>query len=106
MTRAASRISAVLLVGADGCLRLSELRGIPVVLNLWASWCTPCAEEAPVLERGGGEPGDQGCSSSASTCRTYASSSAPSASPIPPYASRRGRRAIRYGATGIRRPTS
>jgi cytochrome c biogenesis protein CcmG/thiol:disulfide interchange protein DsbE len=36
---------------ADGRLRLSELRGSPVVLNFWASWCIPCRDEAPDLER-------------------------------------------------------
>ena len=37
---------------ADGRLALAELRGTPVVLNLWASWCTPCREEAPRLQQG------------------------------------------------------
>ncbi len=34
-----------------GRLSLSELRGVPVLLNFWASWCVPCAQEAPTLER-------------------------------------------------------
>lgn len=28
---------------------LSELRGAPVVVNVWGSWCPPCIEEAPDL---------------------------------------------------------
>lgn len=29
--------------------RLSELRGQPVLLNVWASWCRACVEEHPLL---------------------------------------------------------
>ena len=37
---------------SDGKVSISELKGTPVVLNLWASWCTPCREESPRLRAG------------------------------------------------------
>ena len=31
--------------------RLTALRGYPVVANIWASWCVPCRQEFPVLQK-------------------------------------------------------
>jgi len=34
----------------DTTITLSALRGSPVVLNVWASWCGPCVDELPSLD--------------------------------------------------------
>jgi cytochrome c biogenesis protein CcmG, thiol:disulfide interchange protein DsbE len=33
--------------------RMSELRGYPVVVNKWASWCAPCRGEFPAFQQAG-----------------------------------------------------
>jgi cytochrome c biogenesis protein CcmG/thiol:disulfide interchange protein DsbE len=41
-------------------IHLAELRGRPVVVNFWASWCVPCIEEFPLLRDAAGRHADDG----------------------------------------------
>ena len=39
---------------------LAELQGRPVLLNIWATWCSPCREEMPDLQAVAEEYGPRG----------------------------------------------
>ncbi len=36
---------------AGGTLAMQSLRGRPLLVNFWATWCPPCIEELPILDR-------------------------------------------------------
>ncbi len=38
-------------------LSTADLAGMPMIVNVWSSWCTPCAEEHPVLVDAAGRSG-------------------------------------------------
>jgi cytochrome c biogenesis protein CcmG/thiol:disulfide interchange protein DsbE len=41
-------------------VRTADLRGQPLIVNIWASWCVPCREEFPLLVGANGEYRDEG----------------------------------------------
>jgi cytochrome c biogenesis protein CcmG/thiol:disulfide interchange protein DsbE len=46
-------------LGAGPSVRLSDLRGTPMVLNIWAAWCPNCADEAPLFAELHAKAGDR-----------------------------------------------
>lgn len=49
------------LVDMDGTKhKLSDYRGGPLIVNFWATWCPPCREELPSMNRAWKKVKDQG----------------------------------------------
>ncbi len=46
-------------LGSERSVNLAQLRGRPLVVNLWAQWCEPCKTEAPVLAEFARRAGDK-----------------------------------------------
>ena len=46
-------------LGNGPAVHMSALRGTPMLVNLWGSWCGPCQKETPSLQRAHARLGDR-----------------------------------------------
>lgn len=65
---AGTRVSEVVwqaqLPAPDGrMVALAQLKGHPLLINFWATWCPPCVEEMPMLDRFAKEQSAKGAQS-------------------------------------------
>jgi len=49
--KAVPPVAGAALAPPPATLRLADLGGKPAFIDVWASWCAPCREEAPMLAR-------------------------------------------------------
>jgi cytochrome c biogenesis protein CcmG/thiol:disulfide interchange protein DsbE len=92
-------------VDRPGSITLASLRGKPVVLNFWASWCEPCKGEAKMLEQASHQYKSQGVvfvgvdwHDLMSDARTFLSKHGVT---YPTVLDRSGSVADRYGVSGV-----
>ncbi len=50
-TKRATLPDVAFVDGSGHPMRLSDFRGKMILLNVWATWCTPCRKEMPALDR-------------------------------------------------------
>jgi cytochrome c biogenesis protein CcmG/thiol:disulfide interchange protein DsbE len=50
-SRPAAPVMTLPKLGGQGTSSLADYKGKVVVLNMWASWCEPCREEMPLLQK-------------------------------------------------------
>jgi cytochrome c biogenesis protein CcmG/thiol:disulfide interchange protein DsbE len=91
-------------LGTGEVVKLAELRGKPVVLNFWSTWCGPCRAEHPVLDWAFRQYGNQvkflGAvfEDTEENARAYI---ARAGSPFPQLVDPQSQMAVDYGVAGV-----